>query len=139
MGQMGTKGVVCEVESVLQLIRGRWRVLILRELEGGPRRHSELLRSLDGISQKVLTESLRCMERQGLVSRAETSGTQIKVEYALTHSGTDLMTIVMAMHKWARKHRSLMNRVAQDLQRHRARRSSLTSVPGSHGAGAGAI
>jgi DNA-binding HxlR family transcriptional regulator len=69
------------------------------------------------------------MERQGLVYRTETSGAQIKVEYALTPSGTELMTIVMAMHKWAKKHRSLMNRVAQDLQRHRAGRSSLKSIP----------
>lgn len=96
----GKKAVSCPVETTLSVIGGRWKVLILRELFFGVKRFSELQRSLKGITQKMLTQQLREMERDRIISRTVYPVIPPKVEYALTPLGESLKPLIDAMHQW---------------------------------------
>ena len=101
------KMVSCEVETTLQIIGGRWKVLIIRELLLGIRRFGELQRALPGITQKMLTQQLREMEQDGIVHREVYPEIPPKVEYSLTYLGESLQPILHAMHEWGAKHLSV--------------------------------
>lgn len=94
------KETECELEVLLKLIGGRWKVLVLRELFERPRRHAELLRALRGITQKVLTQRLREFERAGIVQRRDFQTRPPRVEYSLTPFGKSLGRLIMTMHRW---------------------------------------
>lgn len=94
----------CPVEATLGAIGGRWKVLILHELFNGTRRFGELHRSLRGITQKMLTQQLREMERDGLIHREIYMQVPPKVEYSLTALGFTLQPVLDAMHLWGRKY-----------------------------------
>lgn len=96
--------ISCDVERLLGLIAGRWKVLILRELFGGACRPSRLRAALPGISQKMLTQRLRELERAGVITRRVRTSARPHVEYALTPFGRELREIVLAMHRWAKRH-----------------------------------
>jgi DNA-binding HxlR family transcriptional regulator len=96
--------LTCAVESTLEVIGGRWKVLILRELLYGTRRFNELHRSLQGITQKMLTQQLRELEEDGIVHREVYLQVPPKVEYSLTEIGKTLSPILDAMHEWGVKH-----------------------------------
>jgi DNA-binding HxlR family transcriptional regulator len=91
----------CEVESTIKIIGGRWKVLIIRELVSGEKRFGELQRSLQGITQKMLTQQLRELEEDGIVHREIYAQIPPKVEYSLTPLGESLKPILYAMHEWA--------------------------------------
>lgn len=96
----------CEVECLLKLISGRWKVVLLRELSAGPMRHGQLLRALSGITQKMLTQRLRELETDGLVSRADLMEGRVKlVEYSLSEWGRSVMEIVWQLHDWSSANR----------------------------------
>jgi DNA-binding HxlR family transcriptional regulator len=101
------KMVSCEVETTLQIIGGRWKVLIIRELLLGIRRFGELQRALPGITQKMLTQQLREMEQDGIVHRKVYAEVPPKVEYSLTPLGESLQPILKAMHEWGAKRLSV--------------------------------
>ena len=90
----------CPVETTLTLIGNKWKVLILRDLLSGTKRFSELKRSLNGVSQKVLTTQLRAMEADGLVHREVFAEVPPRVEYSLTELGCSLKPILDAMVEW---------------------------------------
>ena len=90
----------CAVEATLRVIGGRWKVLILRELFFGVKRFNELHRTISGITQKMLTQQLRELEKDGLVHREVYSQVPPKVEYSLTPLGKSLQPILEAMHEW---------------------------------------
>ena len=90
----------CPVETTLSLISNRWKVLILRELFLGTRRFGELKKALNGISQKVLTENLKDMAEQGLISRRVYAEVPPRVEYSLTPLGESLRLVLRAMFDW---------------------------------------
>ncbi len=90
----------CPVETTLSLISNRWKVLILRDLLPGTRRFGELKRSLGGVSQKVLTASLREMEADGLLTRRVYPEVPPRVEYTLTATGESLRPVLDAMSSW---------------------------------------
>jgi DNA-binding HxlR family transcriptional regulator len=90
----------CPVESTLGAIGGRWKVLILKELFDGVKRFGQLHRALHGITQKMLTQQLREMERDGLVNRQVYRQVPPKVEYSLTQMGRTLEPVLESMHKW---------------------------------------
>jgi DNA-binding HxlR family transcriptional regulator len=90
----------CAVETTLEIIGGRWKVLILRELFSGTKRFSELQRLLVGITQKMLTQQLRELEQDGLVHRQVYPVVPPKVEYSLTDLGQTLQPVLQAMHEW---------------------------------------
>jgi DNA-binding HxlR family transcriptional regulator len=98
----------CPVETALTLMGDRWKVLIVRDLLTGTKRFGELKRSLDGISQKVLTQHLRIMEENGLLHREVFAEVPPRVEYSLTELGRSLKTIHDAMWQWGEEYKSKM-------------------------------
>ena len=92
------------VSPVLNRIGDKWSVLIVMILAAGPRRFNELKREIDGISQRMLTLTLRGLERDGLVSRAVEASVPPKVTYTLTELGQSLREPVQALGHWAIEH-----------------------------------
>lgn len=95
-----TKRPECGVERTLHVIGGKWTTLILRELLAGTRRYSELKRSLGRVSPKTLTERLRHLEAEGLLTRTVYAEVPPRVEYTLTARGEGLGDIIAAMARW---------------------------------------
>lgn len=87
----------CPVATAVALIGGKWKLLIIRNLRNRAWRFNELQRDLDGISQKVLTDSLRQMIDDGLVYRKDYRQNPPKVEYGLTELGKELLPIIDAL------------------------------------------
>ena len=94
----------CPAEFTLEMIGGRWKIPLIFHLVDGPRRFSELARSLAGVSQKMLTQQLREMERNGLVERRVYAQVPPRVEYELTALGKSLKPVVDAMCEWGEAH-----------------------------------
>lgn len=90
----------CPIEITLQLIGNKWKVLIIRDLLTGTKRFSELMRSVTGITQKVLTSNLRSMEESGLLIRTVYPQVPPRVEYSLTELGTSLQPVLNSMAAW---------------------------------------
>ncbi|OCG05294.1 winged helix-turn-helix transcriptional regulator [Gilliamella sp. wkB112] len=96
----------CPVETTLMLMGDKWKVLIVRDLLIGTKRFGELKKSLTGISQKVLTQHLRAMENNGLISRKVYAEVPPKVEYSLTELGQSLKQVHDAMLVWGTAYKS---------------------------------
>lgn len=96
----------CPVEMTLQLIGDKWKVLIIRELLSGTKRFNELMRSVSGITQKVLTSHLRAMEADGLVDRKVYPEVPPKVEYSLTLTGFSLKPVLDSMVSWGTEYKT---------------------------------
>ena len=92
------------VREVLNRVGDKWSVFVVRLLGNGPMRFSELKRAIEGISQRMLTLTLRNLERDGLVSRTVTPSVPPRVDYALTELGRDLLIPVSALGQWAIEH-----------------------------------
>lgn len=92
------------VAPVLNRVGDKWSMLIVMNLAAGPRRFNELKRQIDGISQRMLTLSLRGLERDGLVSRKVTPSIPPRVDYALTELGISLREPVQHLGNWAIAH-----------------------------------
>jgi DNA-binding HxlR family transcriptional regulator len=90
----------CPVATTVELIGNKWKLLIMRELLTGTKRFNELHKSIDGISQKVLTENLRKMEKDGIVDRKAYAVVPPKVEYSLSELGNSLRPIIDSMSDW---------------------------------------
>ncbi len=99
----------CPVATTVQLIGSKWKLLIIRNLLERPWRFNELQRNLDGISQKVLTDSLRAMETDGLVTRTVYPEVPPRVEYALSDLGKSLGPILDAMKTWGEDYKARLN------------------------------
>ena len=95
----------CPVATTVQLIGNKWKLLILRNLLVRPWRFNELQKSLEGISQKVLTESLRSMESDGIVIRTVYAEVPPRVEYSLSELGETLRPILDAMQAWGQEYK----------------------------------
>jgi DNA-binding HxlR family transcriptional regulator len=91
---------VCPAELALRVMRGRWKLMIVRELSGGVRRFSALQRSLAGVSHKVLTAQLRELEADAVVWRRVFSEVPPRVEYGLTERGQALLPVLEGLHAW---------------------------------------
>ena len=94
----------CPAEYTLAMIGGRWKIPLLFNLLSGAKRFSELSRALGGVTQKMLTQQLREMERHGLVERKIYAQVPPKVEYSLTPLGRSLEPVVDAMCRWGDLH-----------------------------------
>ena len=86
--------------TTVQLIGSKWKLLILRNLLQRPWRFNEMKKAIDGISQKVLTDSLRSMEADGLITRTVYPEVPPRVEYALSDLGQSMRPIIKAMEEW---------------------------------------
>ena len=91
---------ICPVATTGALIGNKWKLLILRNLLVRPWRFNELHKSIDGISQKVLTENLRSMERDGIIIRTVYQEIPPKVEYALSELGESMRPIIKSLELW---------------------------------------
>lgn len=97
----------CPVEVTLSLISSKWKVLIIRDLLiYGTMRFGELVKSINQISKKVLTENLRSLEEDGLVIRMVYPVVPPKVEYSLTERGKSLKIVLDAMQLWGEKYKN---------------------------------
>ena len=99
----------CPVELTLLLISNKWKVLIIRDLLDGTKRFSELKKSINNISQKVLTSNLREMEENDLLTRKVYPEVPPRVEYTLTDIGYSLKTLLDDMDKWGTWYRNEVN------------------------------
>ena len=90
----------CPVATTVQLIGSKWKLLILQNLLVRPWRFNELRKGLDGISQKVLTDSLRSMEEDGIITRTVYPEVPPRVEYALSELGESMRPIIKAMESF---------------------------------------
>ncbi|MET7327362.1 helix-turn-helix domain-containing protein [Nonomuraea sp. NPDC005650] len=94
----------CPSRKLLDTLSDKWVTLLLTALSEGPRRYGDLSRRVAGVSQKMLTQTLRGLERDGLVSRTLTPSVPVRVDYALTPLGESLMPLVAAIKSWAEAH-----------------------------------
>ena len=107
---MGTNGIynvyesACPAHVTLGHISDKWTVLVMGLLEGGPKRFSALKREIGGISQKMLTQTLRRLERDGFISRTIYPEVPPHVEYDLTVLGHSLSAPISAVRQWTEKH-----------------------------------
>lgn len=103
----------CSVETTLLLIGDKWKVLILRELIKGTRRFGELKKTMPDVSQKILTQQLRSMEEDGLLTRKVYAEIPPRVEYTLTDTGKSLKIILDAMKDWGKHYKSIVAEVTE--------------------------
>ena len=99
----------CPVATTVSLIGSKWKLLILRNLMARPWRFNELKKSLDGISQKVLTESLRSMEEDGIVIRTVYDEVPQRVEYSLSQIGESMRPIIQAMEGFGTEYKNMIS------------------------------
>lgn len=90
----------CPVATTVSLIGSKWKLLIIRNLLVRPWRFNELQKNLEGISQKVLTDSLRSMESDGIITRTVYPEVPPRVEYALSALGESMRPIIKSMEEW---------------------------------------
>lgn len=90
----------CPVATTVALIGSKWKLLIMRDLLARPWRFNELKKDLEGISQKVLTDSLRSMEADGIITRTVYPEVPPRVEYALSDLGESMRPIIESMAAW---------------------------------------
>lgn len=95
---------LCPVRNVLANVTGKWSSLVILSLEDRPLRFSEIKRAVGDITQRVLTENLRSLERDGYISRAVKAGPPVEVSYALTALGSDLVVQLKPLVYWAEAH-----------------------------------
>ncbi|MED9905102.1 MAG: helix-turn-helix domain-containing protein [Lachnospiraceae bacterium] len=96
----------CPVATTVQIIGSKWKLLIMRNLLQRPWRFNELRKDLEGISQKVLTDSLRSMEEDGIITRTVYPEVPPRVEYALSDLGESMRPIIKAMEKWGTNYKN---------------------------------
>ena len=97
----------CAVATTVSMIGNKWKLLIIRNLISRPWRFNELQRDLKGISQKVLTDSLRSMEADGIITRTVYAEVPPRVEYALSGLGESLCPVIEEMSKWGLMYQEL--------------------------------
>jgi DNA-binding HxlR family transcriptional regulator len=114
----------CPSRLVLDRIADKWTALVIQVLASGTRRYAELQREIGGISQKMLTQTLRSLERDGLVQRKVYPEVPPKVEYALSKLGRTLIEPLQAICRWSEKHLSEL-----EANRARSKAKVATAAP----------
>jgi DNA-binding HxlR family transcriptional regulator len=107
----------CPARDVLDLIASKWTVLVVDALANGPKRYSELRREITGVSQKMLTQTLRELERDSLVLRTVYDTKPPSVDYRLTQLGASLATPIAAIRQWAETNFDAVDRARRQSDR----------------------
>ncbi|MEU0006661.1 helix-turn-helix domain-containing protein [Streptomyces sp. NPDC006314] len=94
----------CPTNQLLGRLSDKWVGLVVAALAAGPMRYSDLGRKIAGVSPKMLTQTLRALERDGIISRTVTPSVPVRVDYALTPLGTSLACLLTAVKEWAENH-----------------------------------
>jgi DNA-binding HxlR family transcriptional regulator len=115
----GCAAASCQVRSVLDRIGDKWAIYVIDRLGIGPRRFSQLLRGIDGITARMLTVTLRGLERDGLLTRTVHAAVPPRVDYALTPLGETLLSAIGQLVGWADTHLTEIEaaRAAYDAER----------------------
>lgn len=103
----------CPVRATLRVIGGKWKPLVACSLLDGKKRFGELRKLIPEATQKVLTQQLREMERDGIVARTLYQQIPLKVEYSLTDYGDTLRPILLGLCNWGKEHRARMSNKAE--------------------------
>jgi DNA-binding HxlR family transcriptional regulator len=110
----------CPSRQVLDTLSDKWVSLIIPALADAPLRYNELHRVVSGVSQKMLTQTLRTLEREGLLSRTVTPTAPVRVDYALTPLGRTLVPVLEAVERWAESHIDEIDEARVDFDARRA-------------------
>src|SRR3954451_12117513 len=94
---------VCPIARTAEIISGKWTLLIIRDLASGVKRFNQLERSLHGISPKTLSERLRSLEEEGVITRQTFAEVPPRVEYSLTEKGRDLVDVIESMRSYGKR------------------------------------
>jgi DNA-binding HxlR family transcriptional regulator len=94
----------CPSRQLLDRIADKWVALVVKSLSDGPKRYSEISHQLVGVSQKMLTQTLRSLERDGMLTRSVTPAVPVRVDYELTPLGQSLSGILGQLKSWAEQH-----------------------------------
>jgi len=100
----------CPVATIVQLIGNKWKLLIIRNLLGGTQRFNEMRRTIPGISQKVLTDNLRALEKDEIIHREIFPEVPPRVEYSLTKLGKSLQPVFDSMITWGQDYQALVKK-----------------------------
>ena len=120
---LSIRGRVLQSRDAIELLSDKWRISLLHVLEAGPRRTGELQRAVSEVSPKVLTQTLRGMERDGLIARNVHTVVPPRVEYALTPIGRSLIPLLRELCHWAKVHVPARDRARREFDQ-RVRKSS---------------
>jgi DNA-binding HxlR family transcriptional regulator len=118
------RGLIDRVDQALGVLQGKWKVHLLFFMARGIHRHGKLLACLPGVSKKVMTDTLRALERDGLVARRVYAEVPVRVEYSLTPLGWSITEPVIALSEWGEAH-------AQEVAEARARSCKRDGSDGS--------
>ena len=94
---------VCPIARTAEIISGKWTLLVIRDLASGVKRFNQLERSLHGISPKTLSERLRSLEEEGIITRQTFAEVPPRVEYSLTEKGRDLVDVIESMRSYGKR------------------------------------
>jgi DNA-binding HxlR family transcriptional regulator len=108
-GDEAARQTGCRTREVLDIVADKWSLLVVRNLEAGPRRFTELKRGIDGISQRMLTLTLRNLERDGILTRTVHNVMPPNVSYQLTSMGTTLLEATAPLLRWSIEHLALID------------------------------
>ena len=111
---------LCPARQLLEAISSKWVTLVMLELADGELRHSELRRRIPGASQKMLTSTLRALERDGLVTRLLTLSVPVRTDYELTPLGRSLLGVIHGMKEWADENMDQVEQARGGYDRQRA-------------------
>jgi DNA-binding HxlR family transcriptional regulator len=100
----GDGDLIANIDSTLDVLHGKWKVHLIFLMARGIRRHSRLLECLPGVSKKVMTDSLRALERSGIVERKIFAEVPLRVEYSLTPLGWSITEPLIALSDWGAEH-----------------------------------
>lgn len=106
----------CPIRSVLSKVTGKWQIVILLTLETGPLRFGQLKRSVGDITQRVLTENLRGLQRDGYLSRTVYEGPPVAVSYELTPQGHGIVARMWPLVVWAKEHMEAIKAIRTDFE-----------------------
>jgi DNA-binding HxlR family transcriptional regulator len=107
----------CPSRHALELVSSKWALLVVPALADGPLRNNELLRRVGGVTQKMLTQTLRDLERSGLVIRTDHATVPPHVDYRLSRLGLSLSRTLVALDRWAETHHAALQAAAEQYDR----------------------
>jgi len=126
---MGLKEYECGLEAALDVIGGKWKVLIMWPLKNGASRFGELKREVPGISEKMLIQSLKEMERDGIVLRQDFKEVPPRVEYSLTEFGRSLCDALLPLCLWGEQHMKRIEACKEQCEMQRLEKEALAQAP----------
>jgi DNA-binding HxlR family transcriptional regulator len=112
------------IREILDRVGDKWSLYIIAVLHGGPRRFNEIKREVDGISQRMLTLTLRSLERDGLLTRTVAASTPLRVDYELTPVGQSLRAPIVGLITWAIDNRGRMEKARANFDRALAKKAA---------------